>query len=134
MVKIRKSEYYGSYPRLCKSDPTICCCTETSKRVSIKDRESKKKKVKDGRKKNRKLAKKDVTWKSSGYRNEGCGRRKLTSFLVAGTKKDPGMPNAMPFKDLIIAEMEQAKLSVCQVYLTLFAENSRGAFTGRTRA
>ncbi|KAG9015772.1 hypothetical protein FRB93_012337 [Tulasnella sp. JGI-2019a] len=65
---------------------------KTSKRLSIKDRETRKKKVHDGRKKNKKLAKKDVTWKSR-------------------VKKEGGMPNAMPFKDQIIAEMTQAKLT-----------------------
>ncbi|KAG8885095.1 hypothetical protein FRB97_002260 [Tulasnella sp. 331] len=65
---------------------------KTSKRLSIKDRETRKKKVHDGRKKNKKLAKRDVTWKSR-------------------VKKDGGMPNSMPFKDQIIAEMTQARLT-----------------------
>lgn len=37
----------------------------------------------------------------------------LKSFMrYTGVKKDPGVPNSFPFKDLILAEAEQARLLV----------------------
>ncbi|EAZ63006.1 predicted protein [Scheffersomyces stipitis CBS 6054] len=59
----------------------------TSKRVSTRMREGIKKKAAAQQRKNRKHAKKDVTWKS---RN----------------KKDPGIPASFPYKDKIISELE----------------------------
>lgn len=85
--------------------------SETSKRLSIKDRETRKKKVHDGRKKNKRLAKKDVTWKSSEDAGDSFYNH-TDDICIEGVKKEGGMPNAMPFKDLIIAEMTQAKRTV----------------------
>lgn len=60
----------------------------TSKRSTTRMREGIKKKAAAQNRKNRKLAKKDVTWKS---RN----------------KKDPGIPSSFPYKDKIIVELEE---------------------------
>ena len=49
-----------------------------------------KKKAAAHNRKQKKLAKKDVTWKSRH-------------------KKDPGIPSAFPYKDQILAEMEEAQ-------------------------
>lgn len=62
----------------------------TSKRVSTRLREGIKKKAAAQRRKDKKTAKKDVTWKS---RN----------------KKDPGIPSSFPYKDKLIEEIEQRK-------------------------
>lgn len=59
----------------------------TSKKVSTRMREGIKKKAAAQQRKNRKLAKTDVTWKSRH-------------------KKDPGIPASFPYKDKIISELE----------------------------
>ncbi|KAF9040735.1 P-loop containing nucleoside triphosphate hydrolase protein [Panaeolus papilionaceus] len=67
---------------------------KTSNRVKVNDREKLKKKVRDGKKKKAKLAKKNVQWKSKH-------------------KKDPGIPNEFPYKDQILAEVaEQRRIAV----------------------
>ncbi|KAI0047283.1 hypothetical protein FA95DRAFT_1559247 [Auriscalpium vulgare] len=66
---------------------------ETSRRGTTKRRSEIKKKVSESRKKSKKAAKKDVTWKSK-------------------TQKDPGIPNNFPYKDRILAEVaEQRRLA-----------------------
>ncbi|PPR03996.1 hypothetical protein CVT24_010489, partial [Panaeolus cyanescens] len=62
----------------------------TSNRVKVNDREKLKKKVRDGKKKKAKLAKKNVQWKSKH-------------------KKDPGIPNEFPYKDQILAEVAEQR-------------------------
>ncbi|EPS42820.1 hypothetical protein H072_3158 [Dactylellina haptotyla CBS 200.50] len=61
-----------------------------SKRVSVRLRHKIEKKVSAKAKKDRKLAKKDPTWKSR-------------------LKKDPGIPNMFPYKEQMLEEIEQAK-------------------------
>ena len=63
-----------------------------SKRVSVRLRHKIEKKVVAKARKNRKLAKKDTTWKSK-------------------LKKDPGIPNLFPYKDRILAEIETQRRS-----------------------
>ncbi|KAF8296312.1 hypothetical protein DL93DRAFT_2091557 [Clavulina sp. PMI_390] len=66
---------------------------KTSNRKSTNDRAKLRHKVAEGRKKNRKLAKKNPQWKSR-------------------VSKDPGIPNNLPFKDEILAEIsEQRRLA-----------------------
>lgn len=65
-------------------------CTESSKRITTRKRESINDKAKEARRKAKKAAKKDVTWKSR-------------------TKKDPGVPSLAPFKDQVLAEAQQEK-------------------------
>ncbi|KAI5962094.1 NUG1 [Candida pseudojiufengensis] len=60
----------------------------TSKRVTTRMREGIKKKAAAKRRKDKKLAKKDVTWKSRH-------------------RKDPGIPSSFPYKDQIITELEE---------------------------
>ncbi|RLV90704.1 Nuclear GTP-binding protein NUG1 [Spathaspora sp. JA1] len=60
----------------------------TSKRVTTRMREGIKKKAAAQQRKNRKAAKKDITWKSKH-------------------KKDPGIPASFPYKDKIISELEE---------------------------
>ncbi|EGW35612.1 uncharacterized protein SPAPADRAFT_132696 [Spathaspora passalidarum NRRL Y-27907] len=62
----------------------------TSKRVSTRMREGIKKKAAAQQRKNRKMAKKDITWKSRH-------------------KKDPGIPASFPYKDKIITELEEGR-------------------------
>ncbi|GEQ69850.1 hypothetical protein JCM33374_g3525 [Metschnikowia sp. JCM 33374] len=62
----------------------------TSKRSTTRMREGIKKKASAQRKKNKKLAKKDVTWKSR-------------------QNKDPGIPASFPYKEQIIEELEQGR-------------------------
>lgn len=62
----------------------------TSKRVTTRMREGIKKKAAAKQRKDRKMAKKDVTWKS----------RK---------QKDPGIPASFPYKDRIINELEESR-------------------------
>lgn len=63
----------------------------TSKRMTTRLREGIKKKAAAQRRKDKKVAKKDVTWKSRH-------------------PKDPGIPSSFPYKDQIIQEIEQRKL------------------------
>ncbi|KAM9925413.1 hypothetical protein OXX59_003904 [Metschnikowia pulcherrima] len=62
----------------------------TSKRSTTRMREGIKKKASAQRKKNKKMAKKDVTWTSRH-------------------KKDPGIPASFPYKEQIIEELEQGR-------------------------
>ncbi|ODV92282.1 hypothetical protein CANCADRAFT_42894 [Tortispora caseinolytica NRRL Y-17796] len=62
----------------------------TSKRLTTRMREGIKKKVAAHRKKMKKLAKKDPTWKSK-------------------RKADPGIPNSFPYKADLLAEVEEKK-------------------------
>lgn len=62
----------------------------TSKRTSTKMREGIKKKALAKRRKDRKFAKTDVTWKSR-------------------LNKDPGIPSSFPYKDKIITELEDQR-------------------------
>lgn len=62
----------------------------TSKRRSTKMAQGLKKKAAAHQRKQRKLAKKDVTWKSR-------------------VEKDPGIPSSFPYKDRILSEMEEKK-------------------------
>ncbi|KAF6071623.1 GNL3L/Grn1 putative GTPase family protein [Candida albicans] len=62
----------------------------TSKRTTTRMREGIKKKAAAKRRKDKKIAKKDVTWKS----------RK---------SKDPGIPASFPYKDKIITELEEGR-------------------------
>lgn len=62
----------------------------TSKRVLTRMREGIKKKSHAKQRKDRKFAKHDVTWKSR-------------------QKKDPGIPNSYPFKEKILAEIEEGR-------------------------
>ncbi|CAK9441189.1 uncharacterized protein LODBEIA_P50580 [Lodderomyces beijingensis] len=62
----------------------------TSKRVTTRMREGIKKKAAAKRKKDKKLSKKDVTWKSRHV-------------------KDPGIPASFPYKDKIITELEEGR-------------------------
>lgn len=64
----------------------------TSKRTTTRMREGIKKKAAAQRRKNKKLAKKDVTWKSRA-------------------NKDPGIPASFPYKEEIINELEQNRLA-----------------------
>ncbi|KAG9050305.1 hypothetical protein FS837_006415 [Tulasnella sp. UAMH 9824] len=61
-----------------------------SKRVRIKDMDRWRRKAKENKRKARRDAKRNPQWKSR-------------------VKKDPGVPNSFPFKDLILAEAEQAR-------------------------
>lgn len=67
----------------------------------------------EGRKKNRKLAKKNVQWKSR-------------------VPKDPGIPGNMPFKDQILAEVAEERRRVSSSFFRLLA--LRSAFVGGLRA
>ena len=60
----------------------------TSKRVTTRMREGIKKKAAAKRRKDKKLSKKDITWKSKH-------------------RKDPGIPASFPYKDQIITELEE---------------------------
>ncbi|CAI5759516.1 unnamed protein product [Candida verbasci] len=62
----------------------------TSKRVTTRMREGIKKKAAAKRRKDKKLSKKDVTWKSR-------------------VRKDPGIPASFPYKDKIIQELEESR-------------------------
>lgn len=62
----------------------------TSKRMTTRLREGIKKKAAAQRRKEKKIAKKDPTWKSRH-------------------KKDPGIPSSFPYKDKLIEEIEQRK-------------------------
>ncbi|CDK26659.1 unnamed protein product [Kuraishia capsulata CBS 1993] len=62
----------------------------TSKRTSTRMKEGIKKKAAAQNRKNKKLAKKDPTWRSKN-------------------KKDPGIPASFPYKDRLIAEIEEKK-------------------------
>lgn len=62
----------------------------TSKRMTTRLREGIKKKAAAQRRKDKKIAKKDVTWKSR-------------------QKKDPGIPSSFPYKEQLIQEIEQRK-------------------------
>ncbi|KAF7776804.1 hypothetical protein Agabi119p4_5197 [Agaricus bisporus var. burnettii] len=62
----------------------------TSNRQSLNTRYRKQHKIKEGRKKKRKEAKKSTQWKSKH-------------------KKDPGIPNDFPFKDQILAEVAEQR-------------------------
>lgn len=62
----------------------------TSKRTTTRMREGIKKKAAAQQRKNRKNAKKDVTWRSR-------------------QKKDPGIPASFPYKELIILELEDGR-------------------------
>lgn len=62
----------------------------TSKRVTTRMREGIKKKAAAKRRKDKKIAKKDVTWKSRH-------------------RKDPGIPASFPYKDQIISELEDSR-------------------------
>ncbi|KAI5949905.1 NUG1 [Candida jiufengensis] len=62
----------------------------TSKRVTTRMREGIKKKAAAKRRKDKKIAKKDVTWKSRH-------------------RKDPGIPASFPYKDQIITELEETR-------------------------
>ncbi|GAV49000.1 hypothetical protein ZYGR_0N04050 [Zygosaccharomyces rouxii] len=64
---------------------------KTSKRTSTRLREGIKKKAAAHRRKERKLTKKDPTWKSK-------------------SKKDPGIPSSFPYKGKILEEIEHAKV------------------------
>lgn len=64
----------------------------TSKRTTTRMREGIKKKAAAQRRKNRKMAKKDVTWKSR-------------------VNKDPGIPASFPYKEEIINELEQNRIA-----------------------
>ncbi|KAL3231338.1 Nuclear GTP-binding protein NUG1 [Nakaseomyces bracarensis] len=64
---------------------------KTSKRTSTRMREGIKKKASAQRRKEKKFAKKDVTWKSR-------------------TKKDPGIPSNFPYKAQILEEIEMRKM------------------------
>lgn len=64
---------------------------KTSKRTSTRMREGIKKKATAQRRKEKKLAKKDVTWKSR-------------------SKKDPGIPASFPYKAQILEEIEMRKM------------------------
>lgn len=64
---------------------------KTSKRTSTRLREGIKKKAAAHRRKEKKLSKKDPTWKSRA-------------------KKDPGIPSSFPYKGRILEEIEHAKL------------------------
>ncbi|KAG0675163.1 hypothetical protein C6P40_001886 [Pichia californica] len=62
----------------------------TSKRMTTRLREGIKKKASAQRRKDKKTAKKDVTWRSR-------------------QKKDPGIPSSFPYKEQLIQEIEQRK-------------------------
>ncbi len=62
-----------------------------SRRTSTKLKEGIKKKASAHRKKEKKMAKKDVTWRSR-------------------TKKDPGIPSNFPYKAKILEEIEAKKM------------------------
>ncbi|GAV53911.1 hypothetical protein ZYGR_0AK04130 [Zygosaccharomyces rouxii] len=64
---------------------------KTSKRTSTRLREGIKKKAAAHRRKERKLSKKDPTWKSK-------------------SKRDPGIPSSFPYKGKILEEIEHAKV------------------------
>ncbi|SJM86373.1 probable Nuclear GTP-binding protein NUG1 [Zygosaccharomyces bailii] len=64
---------------------------KTSKRTSTRLREGIKKKAAAQKRKEKKLSKKDPTWKSRA-------------------KKDPGIPSSFPYKNKILEEIENAKL------------------------
>ncbi|EGV60987.1 nuclear GTP-binding protein nug1 [Yamadazyma tenuis] len=63
---------------------------QTSKRTSTRMREGIKKKASAKRRKDRKMSKKDVTWKARGTR-------------------DPGIPASFPYKDKILMELEEKR-------------------------
>ncbi|KAH9921535.1 P-loop containing nucleoside triphosphate hydrolase protein [Epithele typhae] len=63
---------------------------KTSRRVGINQREKLKHKVKEGRRKKTREAKKNPQWKSKH-------------------KKDPGIPSAFPYKDQILAEVAEQR-------------------------
>ncbi|KAG8958085.1 hypothetical protein FRC03_009474 [Tulasnella sp. 419] len=64
---------------------------KTSKRTKTNDRSKLRHKIREGKKKAKKEAKKNPQWKSR-------------------VKKDPGIPSSLPFKDQIIAEVEQSRM------------------------
>lgn len=72
--------------------PTMRVKKPSSKRGTTRMREGIKKKASAHRRKERKLAKKDVTWKSR-------------------VTKDPGIPASFPYKEEIIQELEESRLA-----------------------
>jgi hypothetical protein len=86
---------------------------ETSRRGTTVKRSSIKRKVIESRKKSKKAAKKDVTWKSSA---SSCVRPTLHSdsryFALLEKSKDPGIPNNFPYKDQILAEIAEERRQV----------------------
>lgn len=75
------------------------------------------------RKKNKRAAKRDVTWKSSGFR---CNmkQRGLTTWN-AEKEKYPGIPNSYPYKDQVLAELAANKRAVSTVHRSGQADMSR---------
>jgi nuclear GTP-binding protein len=63
---------------------------KTSRRQPVRQRHRIEKRVAEHKKKSKKAAKKDVTWKSK-------------------VKKDPGIPSLFPYKGKLLAEIEEKK-------------------------
>lgn len=86
--------------------------SETSKRGTTTQRAKIKHKVREGRKKSKKAARSDLTWKSSAF----SSLRSLFSILTANftleKEKDPGIPNDFPYKDQILAEIAEERRQV----------------------
>lgn len=83
--------------------------TETSNRQNTRDRAKITKKVSEHKRKTKRNAKKDVTWKSS----ESLVVVPLTPWLTRAEKKaDPGVPSTFPYKDRVLAELAEEKRRV----------------------
>lgn len=89
--------------------------TETSKRTTTHMREKIKKKVTEAHRKQKKAAKKDVTWKSRQSFEvvaNGIHGLRLCRCNDLGVKKDPGIPSLFPYKEEVLQEAMQAKARV----------------------
>ncbi|KAH9999479.1 hypothetical protein BJV77DRAFT_1142673 [Russula vinacea] len=83
---------------------------KTSKRGTTTQRAKVKHKVREGRKKSRKAAKRDLTWKSSAFSSVHTLFTILTAYsALLENRKDPGIPNNFPFKDQILAEIAEER-------------------------
>ena len=91
--------------------PGDLCFLETSNRASTNDRAKVRHKIAEGRKKNRKLAKKNPQWKSR-------------------VPKDPGIPNSMPFKDQVLAEIAAERRLVSCLGLVLVWMDGKNIYNG----
>ena len=80
---------------------------ETSNRGTTRQRASIKRKAAETRKKNKKHAKKDVTWTTSMFKSPW----KTANGADVGQEKtkDIGIPNNFPYKEQVLAEMAEQK-------------------------
>lgn len=81
-------------------------------------REQIKKNVSEKKRKDKKAAKKDVTWRSREWTDRAKQAAGADLREDAGNPKDIGVPNSIPFRDQIIAEALAEKQRVSQSSFT----------------